>query len=465
MIIYLLLSLTVSFAWAGEAGVSSPVVDSPGDGKTGDSGEKSDIGGVRGIVRGMIVSGGQVFYLRMPKVKAALEFTRYSSETGTDGRFFIDNIPPGKYNLVVKAEGMEDQTLAVEIKPNNTANVGNITFLMGVKEKPPLVIPGSLVAAFSGDTSSKDKKISEELPSEPGDTPTSSLVFYDPVYLKAYLEMVLKDRPVRITFGPDGKKLYLATAEQKIEVWDLDKMELKGRASIPGLITDMQWNQEGTKLYISFFNNRFSGILIFDGEKGKATQLVEPPPLGVIGGIFPFPGSSWIFAVISRMKDGRLVLIDLKNPAGPLVTRNRTVGDLPTDLTYLPRFNNLFVVINQGSSVALYNGYTFKLKFMQVLEGKPGRIIKGLEDAKVYVTMVDIDKVAILDGEKGNVIGRVKVGRRPYFMCKKDHFILVGNYLGRNISVIDARVDQPVHTTPPEEFHRLECLEVMPVGD
>ncbi|MFO0972630.1 MAG: carboxypeptidase regulatory-like domain-containing protein [Phycisphaerae bacterium] len=47
----------------------------------------------------------------------------YYAVTGADGTFTLENVPPGKYDLVVWQEFLGEQTFAVELTPEGTATV------------------------------------------------------------------------------------------------------------------------------------------------------------------------------------------------------------------------------------------------------------------------------------------------------------------------------------------------------
>jgi len=424
--------------------------------------KKSSFGGVRGIVRGMIIRNGRIIYKRIPGAKVSLEFTNFSATTDIDGRFIIAGIPPGKYRILVTTENFGSCARQIEVRPQKIFNTRSFVVLLEGNAAIPTIQPGSLVAAFS--VRAIKEKTNSQIPKKrkDGNTAINGLVFYSPDTYKAYLEMVMENRPLSITYGKSEKELYVATLENGLELWDLESFEPVKRFNVPGMVSNLRWNKDRTKLYVSFVGGRKVGVIVIDSEKKEIINVIVPPPIGIIGGSFPVEEENVLLAIISRVKDGRLIKISLKDSAKPLVMRNRRIGNFPTALTYLPRQKLIMVTSHLGNAVVTLELETFKIRRKQVIKGMPSQIINGFKDSKAYVSIINTDHVIVLDGYRGAKIGQVSVGRRPFRMCKRVYLIFVANSMDRTISIIDGRIDRVIKTTPPEEYHYIVDLDILP---
>ncbi|MCD4783017.1 MAG: carboxypeptidase-like regulatory domain-containing protein [Candidatus Eremiobacteraeota bacterium] len=427
----------------------------------GETVKKQDGGALRGVVKGLIVNNGQIYYTRIPGARVNLEFTKFKTVSGEDGRFEITNIPPGNYMLSINMENHDPITKQVEIKEGKMLRSGVFVFLIGMNKKLPSILPGSIIGAFMSVKEKKNTGNRNELGHEIKDTPLNSLIFYKPDTYIAYLEIVLADEPAMITNGNSGRYLYVANNRNNLEIWDLKNLEREKILHMPGPISDMEWNEKRTKLYLSFFHAEKSGIVIIDTKKRDVARIIIPPPTGQITSAVPVEDEDAIMGVIGRPKDGRLVEIRY-NSKKSTITRNRKVGDLPIDLAYIGHFQNIIVLNHLGRNIITLGRDKMDIKFYQALDGTPARIIKGLKDMKAYVSVIDRGQVIVLDTETGRKIGHIPVGERPCYMCRREGLIMVGNRADRSISIIDGALDKVIAMTAREDFDYINGVTVLP---
>lgn len=414
-------------------------------------------GVIRGMVRGMILKDGRVFYTRLSNVKVSLEFTSFSTETRDDGRFQITGVPPGEYTLIAKHQNDELHSSLVTVTSNRAVDVKPFTVFLGVNKELPEIKPGSLAAAFSSPiTKAGNEKVGTDL-----DTPANALVFYNIENMRVYLEIILESHPLKLTFGRSEQELYIATERKGLELWDLVRMEPVKNFEIPGIVTDLRWNQDKTMLYVSYFNNKDSGIIVINAKMRTVEQAIVPPPIGLITASYPINKGKSIIALLTRIKDGRLIQIDFDSKGNPVITKNRKVGELPTSMTYLPANKKVMVVSAPGKSVVTLDSSTFQIKHVEPLDGKPVKIIDGFKQAKAYLCLLDENRVITLDGRTGKVTASIPVGSTPIQLCSREYLIYSANRDDRTISIIDGREDKVIGTTPPENYYKIVDLDLM----
>ena len=423
-----------------------------------ETGRKS-YGMIRGMVRGMVINKGKVAYIRLPDVTVSVEFTSFSATTRDDGRFVIKNIPPGKYNLAVDYEGEKLESKQFEVFAGRVTEVESLTVLMGMNKELPKIKPGSLVAAFSAPPT-KGNLYKEQ--QGDGNTPTSGLAFYSPDNYHVYMEIVMEDRPLFITYGRDENEVYVASDRGGLDLWDPNKPAIVKEFDVPGIVTDFRWNIQRTRLYVSFFSTKNSGIAVIDGEKKEITDIILPPQIGLFASTFPINNTDSLFAVLARIKDGRILKIE-PNPSGkPIITKNRNVGKLPTSMTYLPDKQNIMVISASGKSMITLDSGSFKVKNILSIDGKPVRVIDGFKGSKAYICVFDKNQVIAVDGGTGKSIATISVGDSPYQMCRAGYHIFVVNRKDRTISIIDGRKDEVIANTLPESYFRIVDVDIMP---
>lgn len=420
--------------------------------------ENQPPGVIRGMVRGMILKDGRVFYTRLPDVKVSLEFTSFTAQTRDDGRFRFSGIPPGEYTLVVGNGQDQLHSSQIIVHSGRATDVKPFTVYLGTNKELPSIMPGSMVAAFA----SPLNRLRNGETSSDADTPTNGLVFYNIINMRVYLEIILETTPLMLTYGRSEKELYLATEKKGLELWDLVKMEPVKEFDIPGIVSDLQWNPDRSKLYVSYFNEKDSGIIIINGAKREVEQVVSPPPIGLFSASYPINNGKSIIALLTRIKDGRLLQIDFDPRGNPLITKNRKVGELPTSMTFLPANKNIMIISGPGKSVVTLDSSTFQIKNVESLEGKPVRIIDGFKQAKAYLCLLDKNTVIALDGRTGKTIASIPVGAMPFQLCRRGYMIYAANRDDRTISVIDGREDRVMRTTPPENYYRIMDLDLEP---
>ena len=418
--------------------------------------ESQPPGVIRGMVRGMILKDGRVFYTRLSNVKITLEFTSFSTETRDDGRFQITGVPPGEYTVIAEGQNNEVNSLQVTVKSNRVTNAKPFTVFLGVNKELPDIKPGSLVAAFS----SPFKKGAKDKSGSNADTPTSALVFYNIDNMRVYLEITLEGHPLLLTYGRSEKELYLATERKGLELWDLVRMEVVKEFEVPGIVSDLRWNPDRTKLYVSYFNEKNSGIIIINAAKRVVEQVVSPPPIGLFSASYPIDNGKSIIALLTRIKDGRLLQIDFDPKGKPVITKNRKVGELPTSMAYLPANKNIMIISGPGKSVVTLDSSSFQIKNVESLDGKPVRIMDGFKQAKAYLCLMDKNLVIALDGRTGKTIASIPVGSMPFQLCRRGYMIYTANRDDRTISIIDGREDRAVGTTPPEYYFKIVDLDL-----
>ncbi|MCE1248243.1 MAG: hypothetical protein LWY06_16505 [Firmicutes bacterium] len=417
-------------------------------------------GGVRGVVKGMLIKNGKIIYTRLPNIKASLEFTKYSAQTGEDGRFEIPEVPEGSYTLVIEDGKGGKDTKNVDVRAGKMFNSGSTPILLPPDTQTPAIEPGSIVAVFSDKQDSRLYKRDAPMLKK-GDTSTNSMVVYKPDTGKVYLEVVIEEKPLLVLCGKKPGEVYVATDQNNLEIWDLNKTEKINSFSLHSIPSHMAWNEDKSKLFISFCNDNFCGIIRVDAEKHEPDIVIVPPPLGVITCILPTGNGETIYALMIGKQDGRVVIIRKKD-GKYIVEKNQKAGKDSRTITLLKSKNKILVGNTQGKSIQSFDDRSLKPLFNQPLEGEPIYSVEGLRDGKAYFTLPDRDVVAVIDGNTGRQIEQIHTGKVPWAIKRIKSRIIAANAADRTFTIIDGILDKVEKTIQPEDFEVLRDFDIIP---
>jgi len=138
-----------------------------------------------------------------------------------------------------------------------------------------------------------------------------------------------------------------------------------------------------------------------------------------------------------------LPLITMQSAPTPVCTVSNvatiTVGAHPKAIAADPASNRAFVGLFDSSSVAVIDTMTnTKIATWTTTDSNGHSNGIGFTSGRLFVSMRDTARVAILDATNGSFIGFRSVGALPYGVGAANGKVWVANYSSRTVSVIDA---------------------------
>jgi hypothetical protein len=416
-------------------------------------------GGVKGVVRGMILQEGRIYYTRIPGAKVNLDFTKIETSTKPDGSFEIKNVPPGKYSLTAASTGAGELTREIEVRDDVTIDMGSLTLYLGNNAPRPQILPGSIVASFT----TREKKFAvkrSDLPAPTRDTPTDRIIFYRPDTYIPYLELATDESPTWLAIDSKGEKLAIAIPFELV-LWNLKELRPTTRFRIPGLFTDVRTTPDGKLLCVSFIRKGISELLIIDLAEEKIINRIDVPfSTGVFTATLLSNDGKYVYAAISGPKGGQIARI---NTATSTIETSVNLEGIPMDLLIPEGGNKILASCPAMESIPIIDQGSFKIKSNVTTGEKPGRMAQGINGKKAYITAIDKDALAILDTISGKITGTIPVGSKPFCIKRQDQKLFVCNRGDHNISIIDLLQNKAIATTPAEEDMNIQWVDVLPI--
>jgi YVTN family beta-propeller protein len=265
-----------------------------------------------------------------------------------------------------------------------------------------------------------------------------------------------------LAFGPtaDGKTLLYASrgSEEKVALYTLDadgKLTDTGRrldspsgapnAALRNCVAGIALSRDGSRLYAanndSSVHTRHRGtVSILDTAQNRVVAKVEMGgfPLAVAA-LTAGPDADKKVYVTSE-RDGVVAVID---PVAAKVIRNVRTGENPMALL-LDRAQERLYVANAGSdTVSILNTRTDRVERTILmrpddLRGVPGATPTGLalspDERTLYVTMGDMNAVAVVDMEEEKLEGYIPTGWYPTSaVCPEEKRLFVASAKGINV--------------------------------
>lgn len=228
------------------------------------------------------------------------------------------------------------------------------------------------------------------------------------------------------------------------EFTDSIKAQAQADRAGPDCIAGLAVSSDGNYLYIvhneSTLATHFKGMLsILDARTGKRVGEVATPgfPYAIVA-ITKGPFADKRIYVSSEM-EGVVSVIDVSNPTAPKLLRNIATGDHPLAVALNSEQNRLFVANASSDTVSEVDTGTDKVLQTLSLRGRnglPGITPTGLaispDGARLYVSLGDLDAVAVLKLEKDHMdlVGMVPAGWYPSAVAITPTRLFVANAKG-----------------------------------
>lgn len=203
---------------------------------------------------------------------------------------------------------------------------------------------------------------------------------------------------------------------------------------------------------VLFLGVTASGVAAGVYPSGEPEQALPHPTLpratrGPVGLAFTPDGAR---VLITEGDTGTLAVLSRD---GAVMRRISTGGEQPGGLAVSPA--GLAVVSNRFSgSVVLVDPANGARRAFRRLLGEPWDVCLSRDGRRVYVSLAQLNEVAVLRVPSLDVVARVKVGRRPRAMAltRDGRTLVVANFQGGDVSVLD--------TATLKERHRVALTGV-----
>lgn len=169
----------------------------------------------------------------------------------------------------------------------------------------------------------------------------------------------------------------------------------------------------------------------------RATPVALPPlPASTRGPVRLLFRPDGVRLWVAEADTGTVSVIDPK--AGKILGRFPTGGEQPGALAAAPD-GGLLVANTFSGSVALLDGETGRRRDFAMLRGEPSGLAVSRDGKLAFVSLGQLDELAVLELPALRLRTRVKVGRRPraVVLTPDGRTLLVANLQGGDVSLID----------------------------
>ena len=212
----------------------------------------------------------------------------------------------------------------------------------------------------------------------------------------------------------------------------------------PNFAAGIALNRNGSLLYIA--NNEssqytdFKGSLtVLDTASGKTIGKVVTPGFPYAAAALTTGPNADKKVYVTSELDGVVSVIDVHDPAHPVILRNIHTGDHPIALLLNQDQSRLYAANASSDSVSIVDTLNDQIVQNLSLRGKnglPGMTPTGLalshDEKRLYITLGDLDAVAVvnLGGEKPYVEGMIPAGWYPTAVIAAGDHLFIANAKG-----------------------------------
>jgi YVTN family beta-propeller protein len=167
-------------------------------------------------------------------------------------------------------------------------------------------------------------------------------------------------------------------------------------------------------------------------------------------------------AVVTEFDEGAVAIID--RASGTVLRHVSTGGDQPTGVAVTPDGAVAVVTNSLSGSVAFVDLRVFKTATLP-LRGMPWDVVLAPDGTRAYVSVSQLDHVAVLDVARREVIGTIPTGRRPRALAitPDGRTVAVANMMAGSVSFLDT-VSMRETATGPTPAVNLRGVAVYPNG-
>lgn len=208
------------------------------------------------------------------------------------------------------------------------------------------------------------------------------------------------DQPVALALNSTGSVLYVGTAgDNSVVAIDTTTWAVGDPVVVPGAPTGIAVSAGDDKVFVTDASDTLTMIDVATGE----TTSFNVDPLGLALS----PDNRYLY--LANSAEQALTIFDLQNPAGS--HPNIGVGGTPSGVVVIG--DKVYVTVTDTDKVAIIDrANNNAITFVDV--GDQPRGIDVTDDGRVYVANFGSDNVAIIDTANNNAVSFVDVGDGPY---------------------------------------------------
>lgn len=413
----------------------------------------------------------------------------FTATTGKEGGYQIQKVPAGEYCLFVSKPGYDTFVAKMTVADLELKRVENITLIPGAgfSKSKGGISPNMAYVALA--KSQPDQNINWTIFGEInrikyGEEPFENSKGYSPCDANNSIStdrnslMVISPddngpinyirldvSPTWLIFNTSGTKLYIATDENRVMVYDiLSNNLLIGIIQTPYPPTDLKLSPDGKFLYIAYGGE--NGILVVDTKENLPVADIKMPPLsdgklGIPMALACSPNGRTVYIALSASNAGEVVAFDAltMRPISKAPT-----GSQPVGIAISPNGNKLYVANQNSGNVSFLTTNPLALSINVSVGVSPSKLAITPDSKTVIVTCRGSNTVEILSAETGKKMGTISVGKEPMGIAvtndgKKTY---VANRGDGTVSIIDNAKNSVIRTTMPQPLSRPFGVTVKP---
>ena len=280
-----------------------------------------------------------------------------------------------------------------------------------------------------------------------------------------------------VVFARDGASAYVFGRDGALTKVNLRSGRIEGRVMQAGNSIGGAISQDGTLVVAQ--NYQPGGIKVFDARTlapladipavvdGKASRVV---------GLADLPGRRFIYSLFDA---GQTWIVDLADPARPLLTKFENIGKQPYDALISPDGRYYIAGLFGEDGLAKIDLWAPQPRVERILPGygkgeQPLPVFKmphlrgwSIAGRHAYLPAIGRREVLVVDTETWKEVGRIKVAGQPVFvMARPDGRQVWVNFAVPDydtVQVIDTQTRQIVHSLKPGKA--VLHMEFTPRGD
>ena len=280
-----------------------------------------------------------------------------------------------------------------------------------------------------------------------------------------------------VVFARDGASAYVFGRDGALTKVNLRSGRIEGRVMQAGNSIGGAISQDGTLVVAQ--NYQPGGIKVFDARTlapladipavvdGKASRVV---------GLADLPGRRFIYSLFDA---GQTWIVDLADPARPLLTKFENIGKQPYDALISPDGRYYIAGLFGEDGLAKIDLWAPQPRVERILPGygkgeQPLPVFKmphlrgwSIAGRHAYLPAIGLREVLVVDTETWKEVGRIPVAGQPVFvMARPDGRQVWVNFAVPDydtVQVIDTQTRQVVHNLKPGKA--VLHMEFTPRGD
>ena len=178
--------------------------------------------------------------------------------------------------------------------------------------------------------------------------------------------------------------------------------------------------------------------LLYGSAKSQETprSAIQPALEGNRGAFKIAFNTSGTTAYVTEFDEGRVAVID--TASGKMLRHVSTQGTQPTGIAVVPNSSTVIVTNSFSGSVAFIDTKSGECSTIP-LRGVPWDVVLSPDGSRAYVSVSQLDKVAVIDIGSRKIIGEMHTGHRPRALAisPDGRTVVSGNMTDGSISYLD----------------------------